>query len=147
MVFLLIVASQVVSLVLGIVSRRQALGRGSAVASGILILLSSVVFAIDQARWSRPLPDLRFGLDGPELTDGGLRSCLRPDQVTPVNKALQESFRDYLNIEQRNMDQTTNEEGHLITVIRPLSNELPKTKKCDGTVPGEKAARSIAEGI
>jgi hypothetical protein len=41
-----------------------------------------------------------------------------------VNKALQETFRDYLNIEKRNMDQTTNEEGHLITVIRPLSKEL-----------------------
>jgi hypothetical protein len=44
--FLWMVASQVVSLALGVVSRREALGRASAVASGILLLLSLVVVAI-----------------------------------------------------------------------------------------------------
>jgi tRNA A-37 threonylcarbamoyl transferase component Bud32 len=159
---LLIIASQVVSLVLGIVSRREALGRASAVASGILLLLSLVVFAmtsvrlrdeetvgtpgsvqeiarttreatppnpippqvIDPAHLPRPLPNWTFGPDGPTLTDVFARSWLRRDQVGPVNKALQESFRDYLNIEKRNMDQSANEEGHLVTVIRPLSKEL-----------------------
>jgi hypothetical protein len=140
---LLIIASQVVALVLGIVSRREALGRASAVASGILLLLSLVVFAMTSVRlrneepdtliirnepepphMSRPHPNLTFGPDGPELTDGGLRSSLRPDQVAPVNKALQESYRDYLAIEKRNTDQSTDEQGHVITVIRPLSKDL-----------------------
>jgi hypothetical protein len=154
---LVMVASQVVSLVLGIVSRREALGRASAVASGILLLVSLVVFAMallrlrdeetvrppvsvqefsptpqksitpqvsDHGHLSRSLPNWTFGADGPKLAAGGLHSSLRPDQVAPVNRALQESFRDYLNIEKRNMDQTTDEQGHLITVIRPLSKEL-----------------------
>jgi hypothetical protein len=139
--FLVMVASQVVSIALGIVSRREALGRASAVASGILLLLSLVVFGMTMVRLrdeefdrptqvikpayvSRPLPNLTFGPDGPKLTVAGLRSFLRPDQVAPVNKALQESYRDYLAIEKRYTDQSTNEQGHLITVIRPLSKEL-----------------------
>jgi serine/threonine protein kinase len=158
MASLWMVASQVISLALGVVSRREALGRASAVASGILLLLSLVVFAItlvrprdeptivfpeigkpqqraippkaippqvlDSAHLTRPLANWTFGPDGPELTDRELRYCLRPDQVGPVNKALQESFRDYLKIEKSNLDQTTDEQGHLITVIRPLSKEL-----------------------
>jgi hypothetical protein len=161
MAFLVMVASQVVSLVLGVVSRREALGRASAIASGILLLLSLVVAiipvrpddeetvgtpgsvqeivrntqaaippnpippqVIDPAHLPRPLPNWTFGPDGPTLTDVFARSSLRPDQVGPVNKALQESFRDYLNIEKRNMNQTTDEQGHLTTVIHPLSNEL-----------------------
>jgi tRNA A-37 threonylcarbamoyl transferase component Bud32 len=160
--FLVMVASQVASLVLGIASRREMLGRASAGASGILLLLFLLLVAItlvrprdeemvgtagpvqeiarttqpaiphnpippqviDPAHLTRPLSNWTFGPDGPILTDVFARSWLRPDQVGPVNKALQESFRDYLDIEKRNMDQTTNEEGHLITVIRPLSKEL-----------------------
>jgi hypothetical protein len=49
---------------------------------------------------------------------------LRPDQVAPVNNALQQAFGDYLRIEKSNMGQTTDEQGHVITVIRPLSKEL-----------------------
>jgi hypothetical protein len=49
MAFLLVVASQVVSLVLGIVSRLEALCRASAVASAVLLLISLVVLAMTLA--------------------------------------------------------------------------------------------------
>jgi serine/threonine protein kinase len=65
-----------------------------------------------------------LGPEGPRLNDGVTRNWLKPSQVAEVNRALQESYREYLALEKQNMKQSTDEQGHVTTVIPPLSKEL-----------------------
>ncbi len=58
------------------------------------------------------------------MRDQVARSWLTPEQIERVDQALQESFQEYLVIEAQNLQQSIDEQGHVITVIPPLSTEL-----------------------
>lgn len=163
--FLLFVALQVTALILGVVAHRERLGRGTAIASALLLLLSLVLLPLSLLSLSRvtvrevtppgppgavslgpaktlsPEPEptgpalrgtptddsLRWWVMGPQrprLKDEITRYQLTASQVAPVNRALQESYREYLALEKQNMKQSTNEQGHVTTVIPPLLKEL-----------------------
>ncbi len=152
------VVSQLAALTLGIIARRNPLGRAAAVVSVSLLLIGLVLllmlpirpestgpihsFTAEGTGKTRvEIPDLAdrpadvpretpsesisrmwvFGTDGPKLGDSHARTLLKPSQVEPVNKAIQESFREYLALESQHRQQTTDEQGHMITSIQPLS--------------------------
>ena len=69
------------------------------------------------------LPQWILGPEGPRLSEPTARFWLSPDAVKPVNKALQESYREYLTLEKQEMDQSTNEQGHVITVVHPMTTQ------------------------
>jgi serine/threonine protein kinase len=71
-----------------------------------------------------PLPQQwLFGPGGPQLNTAAAR-WIEPNQLQAVNKALQESFREYLVLEKQNSDESTDKQGHVITVVHPLTTQL-----------------------
>jgi cytochrome c-type biogenesis protein CcmH/NrfG/predicted Ser/Thr protein kinase len=80
--------------------------------------------ATDEASHEPASRKFIFGPGGPELIASAARFWLRPDQVAPVNKVLQESFHAYVAVEKQKMEQSRDREGHLISIIRPFPGEL-----------------------
>jgi hypothetical protein len=83
---------------------------------------------IPPARPATVAPDLAspmwsIGPNGPQLNPVAV-SWIHPNQFEAVNKALQDSYREYLALEKQNIDQSTDKQGHVVTVVRPLTTQL-----------------------
>jgi serine/threonine protein kinase len=65
-----------------------------------------------------PQPKWTLSPNGPKLNPAAV-GWIQPNQVEPTNKALQESFREYLTLEKQNIDQSTDKQGHVVTVVHP----------------------------
>lgn len=69
-----------------------------------------------------------FGIDGPRLSEQFAQSVLKlnPDQDSTVNAALRDAYREYLSVESQNLEQHTDDAGHLVTTINPFVNPLAR---------------------
>jgi hypothetical protein len=69
-----------------------------------------------------------LGPNGPLLTDSFASQVLmlRSGQIEKVNGALQEVYREFLVIEQPNIEQHTDEAGHLVVTITPFRPQVEK---------------------
>jgi serine/threonine protein kinase len=77
-----------------------------------------------QAAPTIPPPNWTLGGDGPKLDPAAVALWIRPNQIDAVNKALQESYREYLTLERQHSERSLDKQGHVVTVIQPLTTEL-----------------------
>lgn len=77
-----------------------------------------------------PLEMWKFGPEGPNITDefARLKLNLQSNQISAVNSALREAYREFLMLESQNLEQTTDDAGHLVTTIKPFANPLAKVE-------------------
>jgi serine/threonine protein kinase len=109
-------------------------GRESETRATVDKVLNSLVAAIhDAAPPVKPIvqaaptilpPNWTLGADGPKLDPAAVAHWIRPDQIEAVNKALQESYREYLALEKQHSEQSIDKQGHVMTVIQPVTTEL-----------------------
>jgi serine/threonine protein kinase len=83
---------------------------------------------IPPARPATVAPDLSspmwsIGPNGPQLNPAAV-DWIHPNQVEAVNKALQDSYREYLALEKRHSEQSIDSQGHVVTIIHPFATDL-----------------------
>jgi len=67
--------------------------------------------------------DLTFGPEGPTLGDGCIRTLeLEPSEVADVHKILRRAYRQYIELEKQNTEQSRNENG-LEVIISPFREQ------------------------
>jgi hypothetical protein len=70
-----------------------------------------------------PPREWTLGPHGPKLNPATV-DWIHPNQFEAVNKALRDSYLEYLALEKQNIDQSTDKQGHVVTVVHPLTTQL-----------------------
>jgi hypothetical protein len=71
-----------------------------------------------------------LGPDGPALTDQFARyRNLQPSQHQQINKILQDIYREYLVLLEKNTQRSVNAEGHHVTIVTPFPKEITKLEE------------------